>query len=647
MDNSILYNPIINSLFVDNFDSITKKYQKDNFNLKEFEKFFDHITKKLSDENIKVNDFINLFYIYTFLYLNYTNYLVYISHPDINDMKIEKIARKVKVSNNIVKNIFKFSSNENIQKIIKLNNPFIINKIKNKINSDNIDKYIKNYILDIKQLDKISELSNDNFKKILSLILYRYITCKNNNFENYHCFYIKKIAKSIKENYNKKIQFLDFEHFINQIPQSKKILNIIVNKKIEKINEINIIKIINFVLNKNTNKNFYVETSKNNEIIIKNKEFDGIIKINISNIYQNIEFNQYQTNYKFLHYSVEQLKEFNFLKNTFSNIEINIFDSNLKDLSSILEFMHLLVISLKITSSYPSDLYECLYPVEYKNYYYDSFIVFFEFFKREINNNYFYNKFIVDVIKFFYIYSYYDYYFYYKNSFMDLIVNKLDLKNELFNDFMDNLKNTLKLPKELISHPPFFKNDFDINSVIYYNFEIPSYFKLYDILNAITNTFDKNLLIKNNKIDIIEIILMFINFDNKNTYTNSITKSITVNSNFDLNSNNNYKKKSKSEKSNSSEESEESDGSNDSDISKEEEESSSSETSIDLSESEIITKSKKSNINSKKKELESNLDTEIINNLTKEDMTRMENPNTYIELNLNPNMSDCILNTEI
>jgi len=341
---------------------------------------------------------------------------------------------------------------------------------------------------DLKQFDKISNLPNDNYKKILNLIIYRYIICKKNNYLNYHELYLKKIIGK-KNIYSSQLPLIDFDNFIKQIPISKKILNICVNTKSHNIIEISIIKLLNYILNK-YGDNFNLKLESESLIIISNTKYSGQIKINISNKYENIEFNQFQTNYNFLHYNIKELEEFNFLKKTFSNLEINVLDKNLKDLSSTMEFIHLIISSLKIISSNPSDIYECLYPIEYSNYYFTTFCYFLDYFKKEINSNYLFNKFIIDVIKFLYIYSYYDYYFYFSNDFVEALIGNLEYKNEMFMEFTQNLKKTLKLPNELNDFPPFFSQEFDINAIIYYNFEIPSYFKLFDLLNAIYNVFE-------------------------------------------------------------------------------------------------------------------------------------------------------------
>jgi len=594
-DIDILYNYNSICLFTDNFIDIKKKIKNENYDWKNYEKKFNYIYEILSDINIDEDNFIKYYYLFIFLYLNYSNYLAYINHVDIKNKCFDKLIKKIKTSQNIIKNIFRLSLNNNIKQIIKLDNIFILKKIK----INNIDEYIKNYINDIKQLEKISNLSNDNYKKILNLIIYRFISCKNNGYKNYHNFYITKII----ENFTDNTPLLNFDFFIKQIPKSRKILNMTVTIPQKKINDkinINIMNILNFILNKKTK--FYMNIVNENSIVIKNKKLKGTIKINICDKYENIEFNHYQTNYNFIHYNLEQLKEFNFLKKSFSSIEINIKNKYFTDLSSILEFVHLIIISLKILSTFPSDLYECLYPIDYTNYYYESFCVFFELIKNDINVNLIYNKFIIDVIKFLYIYSYYDYYFYFSDNLINILVNNLEYKNEIFIEFINNLKKNLKLPKELLSFPPFFNAEFDINSIIYYNFEIPSYFKLFDFINAICFVFNE----KSNNNYLIDIIIQYIYFDDSNTSINCLTKTIALNNNI-------YNNLSELE-----------------------------------SELELKTESELVNINKKenKLDLKSNLDSEIINNMSKEEIKQMNKQNTYIELNSNPNISDCILITE-
>ena len=673
-ENNIILNPIIISLFVDKFENIKNKYSSDEFNWDKFEKIFINLQKILSDKNIEQDNFVKYYYIFIFLYLAYTNYLGFTNHPDNpnNNSKINIIIDKIKTSNKIVRNIFRFSQNPNVCQIIKLNNIYMLKKIskcKNKLNDECVEDFTQTYINDIKQFDKISELSNGNYRKILNLIIYRYVSCKNSNYKNYNDFYTKKIIS-----HQSKIEMENFNFFIEQISQSKKILNMVIsdnnknnNNKQNHFTNVKIINIINFVLS-DKNK-FYIEHSSKNKILIKNKKSEGIIQINMmenistgtnanTNASTNIEFNQYQTNYSFVHYNVDELADLNFLKKTFGNIEININSLILTDLSSILEFIHLLICAIKIISLNPSDLYECLYPIDYTNYYYDTFCTFINFLKPHINKNKSCNKFIIDIYKFLFIYSYFDYYFYYSNNLMDTIIEKIEFKNDIFIDFLGNLKNVLKLPKELLPFPPFFNEEFDVNSILYYNYEIPSYFKFFDFVKAIHHCLGKNKNnCVNNNINIIDVITENINFDNIDMFLNSsVLKSISVGNNIKLKNNtresvtfNELKQEKKlsksSDSSNSTNSSNSSNSINSSDISNTSENSSedyeSSSKSADLMSSEIISKKTKL-----KKDLESNLDSEIINMLSIKNIEQINKPNTYLEISANPNMSDFMLNTE-
>lgn len=643
MNDDTIYNQNIICLFINNFNDIQKKYNINDFDFKNFEDIFNYFCDKLSSQHIKINEFIKYYYLFTFLYLNYTNYLVFINHPDTSNAKLEKIINKIKTSANIAKNILKFSYDENIYKIIKLNDIFISNRIRRKkVDKSNIQKYTDEYIFDLKQLEKISSLSNDNYKKILNIVIYRYVICKKNNYINYHELYLKKMVrkKNIMNNSN-----LDFDNYIIQIPKLKKILNINTNFYTNNSTniEISIIKLVNYILSKQDDKFYCINDHLPNHMLIKNNKYQGHIKINISNKYSNIEFNQYQTNYSFLHYNIKELSEYNFLKKTFTNIEINIFDNILKDLSSILEFIHLITTSLKIFSFYPSDIYECLYPIDYSNYYFNTFYYFLDFFKNEINHNYNLNKFIIDVIKFLYIYSYYDYYFYYSNDFVEGLINNLQYKNDMFLEFTENLKKILKLPQELNNYPPFFSQEFDLNDIIYYNFEILSYFKLYDFMNAIYKVFElKNKKNTNNKINLLDLISENIFFDNKSNLIN-INKSVSVGiDKLNIKKHVNDTKIISNTVSNSTLSSS---SKNDDEISS----SSTIETDTEQLTSSIYDKkSINNNYKSKriKKELETNLDSEIINILDDNEKSRMENINAYVELNYTNMDENYILDTE-
>ena len=96
MDINIFYQPHIISLFVDDFEGINNKYKKENYNWECFSKIFADLYGILSNSNIDEDNFVKYYYIFTFLYLTYTNYLAYLNHDDINNHDLEKLIRKIK-----------------------------------------------------------------------------------------------------------------------------------------------------------------------------------------------------------------------------------------------------------------------------------------------------------------------------------------------------------------------------------------------------------------------------------------------------------------------------------------------------------------------------------------------------------------------
>ena len=508
-----IYNPIILNLFTINFDEINKYTNDEEYNWENIKPILIPIFENLKKPENN-NNFIKTYYFLTFLYLNYTNYLKFIKHNDFNNEEIYKFYNKIKFNSEVINNIFNNFNNKGIKKILNLTNPFY----NHKITSKNIIEYIKS----TKQIEKLSELSNTNSKKILNIIIFRFIHSKNLNYNNYNNFFLKKIICNNKLNYN------NFESFITQIPNSQILLNIKIKDDNVAIN-FNIKKIIKFFLNKN--KNLIIinnEKNDNKKIILSNKKYGGKIYLNFDNNFKNIEFNYYQNNYNLVHYNVCEKNEFNFLKKTFNFLEINLISENINNISDLLHIIHLLTISIKYLENYPTDLYECLYPLDYSNYYFSSFCNFFEIIKPIININTSVNKFILDLIKYLYIYSYYDYYFYYSNKLIEAIISNFNFKYSLFDDFLANLKNVLKLPNELLNFPPFFDIVDDINSIIYYNFEIPSYFKFFDLINALCFIFDQKFYNKNPyDNDLIYIILKYIKISNKKEILEELNSSVT------------------------------------------------------------------------------------------------------------------------
>jgi hypothetical protein len=100
-----------------------------------------------------------------------------------------------------------------------------------------------------------------------------------------------------------------------------------------------------------------------------------------------------------------------------------------------------------------------------------------------------YNRFLIDLVKFYYVYSYYDYYFYYNTNLVSTIISRIKFKNDIFAEFCTSLKYLFKLPDEMTNYPPFFNIEDDIDNPIYYTTEIPNYFKFYDLIRAINKIY--------------------------------------------------------------------------------------------------------------------------------------------------------------
>jgi hypothetical protein len=618
MSIDIIYTPNIMNLFTISFDKFVinketiKIYSWDNYK-NYFDKLYDNLL--LSINNDDINMFVKIYYIITLLYINYTNFLKYIKHDDLYNKNIYNFINSIKINKKIVSFIILNSTNEFINNIIKINNPFFLSRIKsNKLNDINYIKLLINdYINEYKQMDKLTDSNIINGeKKILNIIIFRFMYSKNINYNNYHDFFIKKILNK-KNNSN-------FNNFLKLIPHSKNILNVInlsnanINNNINTNINIDFNKILKFFINNNNRLIISNIANNNSKYFITNKKYGGTLIININsndNIINNIEFNCFQRNLSLINYNIKHLKNINFLNKTSNLIEININNNIIDNISNLLHIFHLLTLSFKLLESYPDDLHECIFLNDYNEYYYDSICNFLKFIKQFININISYNKFMIDLIKYVYIYSYYDYYFYYSNNLLDTILSNFKFKNNIFNEFLVNLKTTLKLPKDLLNYPPFFNIEDDINSIIYYNFEMPNYFKLFDIINAIVDTFDIKI---NNKLNIIEqTIYFFIKDINKKT-NNINNKTNNNNNNKTNNINNNSSNSSENETTSSN---------------------NSSNNSNNNSISDIVFDSDN--------ELKSKIDETL---LSKNDKDLLNNNNTYIELNIE-NSANCLFNTEI
>jgi hypothetical protein len=300
----------------------------------------------------------------------------------------------------------------------------------------------------------------------------------------------------------------------------KQIINFKVNSDIKSNLNIYFINLIEFIIKKYSF--IQIKTNFNNNdisnIIIIHNKYGGKISFKKSNNNIN-ELNIYQQNINLLCFNIKVLHEMPFLKKINNFIEISYSSNIINDLSTLLHLIHLITCSIKILDTFPSTINECLYPLDYNKYYYDSFVNFLLFIKLQINKDLSYNKYLLDLLKYYYIYSYYDYYFYYNNSLTNGLIKNINFKNEMFMDFCLNLKKQFKLPDDMYAYPPFFKIEDDIDNLLYYTFEMPNYFKLFDLINAICKVF--NIKINDPKKFNIFEILSVIHFEQQ-TYTSNL-----------------------------------------------------------------------------------------------------------------------------
>lgn len=503
-----LYKDHVINLFSKPFYDI-KKDTKYNWN--EFKNIFLYLFKQIYTNLNNKEQFIKFYYLTIIIYIYYTNYLKFIKSKDFYNPEIYHYIRSLQTKKDISKKLFEYSYDQNVSCIIKYINPFIYTKItkinknpkKHKQIEDSVLDNLTNNLLDIiKKVDKFLSYSNKESKKIISIIIYRFLSSRENGFNSYHNFYLK----------NNHSHFYSSEYFFNflqNIPKQKNILNIktenFVNRK--NIHALSIIKYLltiydNFyIIKEESHKRKITLTNKKQEIIeektiiISNKltnNYNIHIKLNTHCDSFFVEYDLHQYNLNLLYYENKNISDVFFINNSDFFITINTVSDILNDPSDILDFFHYLILSFKTIDNYPSNISKLISPLNYSNYYYDSFFHFINFFKNDISSDSFVGKFIIDLFKFLYIYSYYDYYIYYKNDLSELIVTNIDKKEEIFSHFYINFKNTLKLGKDIIPFPPFCDIDDDINRIIYYSFEIPSYFKLFDLSRSFVDVYNFN-----------------------------------------------------------------------------------------------------------------------------------------------------------
>jgi hypothetical protein len=413
-------------------------------------------------------EFINSYNIY------YINYWFYINNNTTIDDNIIKQYNALHENFEFVKFILLHLSNKKIKEISKLVCPYIT--FHKKIN----DALINNYIELIKN-NLILRVNND-YETIINIFFHRKLA--THEYKTFNKFYIKTFLHSTTK----------YESFINYLPSASDISKFSNDGVLTNIEPINIIKVLQklfkyFNVNykiKSHNNNLKIYSSASNEIHIIFNNFNSILYSSINTI-------------KINNTSTKNIININLKTNTITN------------LSQLLSSIHLLTVGIKTIDSEPTNIYEFENLLDYDNYYKDSFKIFFLIIKPHINVDMNYNKFIIELFKYYYLYAIVDYYFYVIPDVIDLIIKDIKNKFNILNIFFNDLKQEFKLPDSMYPYPPFIPNQqYDIDNIIYYCYDHPNYFKLYDFINALfevmniknIDNYDEQILqcIKNTKI---------------------------------------------------------------------------------------------------------------------------------------------------
>jgi hypothetical protein len=314
------------------------------------------------------------------------------------------------------------------------------------------------------------------------------------------------------------------------IPQFKSIIDLKTNSIIKNNLKINYIDIVNFFIKINNNNDYSIEEITNNSFILHNKKIGKIIfeKSNDNDLNEFYTF-QYKLDVFYFNSNNNELKDYNFIKKSKNLFKIKYENNIINNLSSLLNIFFILTKAFKLLDYHISDLYEFMFINNVNNFNYLTFSNFFSFIKIHIRFDDSVQKFLIDLIKYIYIYSYYDYYFYNNIELMNTIIENKESKNDIFLEFCSSIKKLFKLPNELLSYPPFIKN-YIFDDILYYNFDEPNYFKFYDLIMAIKNVFGYDNLSLNN-FNPYDIFSLINNFVKPNNDEETLNTKILINNN--------------------------------------------------------------------------------------------------------------------
>ena len=437
--------------------NISKFYNENIKNIDIETEFNNHIQNILNSLN-SIDLFIKNFYLFYFDYYLYSIFLYkneLIIQNNINEKFLDLYCNK-----EFMKFILLNLKNKYIKNIAKIICPYIT--LHKKINSKIILQYTE-------LIKKNNIIKNSNtFEYIVGLFFYRKMA--SNPYDCYNDFYINTFFKN--EN--------NYDTFLSNLPNAEILLNITSNGTVQDIKKISIIEIIKFIANY-LDLNIEIIKEQTKLFIMVNNNKIEITTGNINKIY----FNKINMS------KINKIMNLQNLESYHTHIVLTLTHTHINNLSILLTYIHLITISLKSINIIPKNIYELENLIEYENYYYDSFVIFFKYIKPQINKNNDYNKFLTELLKYYFLYGYIDYYFYVISDIINLVVENPTKKGNIINDFFKHIRTTFNLPKKLLDYPPFIEGQLnDINNILYYCYDHPNYFKLYDFLNALFFVFN-------------------------------------------------------------------------------------------------------------------------------------------------------------
>jgi hypothetical protein len=348
-----------------------------------------------------------------------------------------------RLSETILVRIFEIKLNSptsyNIDETIKLINPFITNRI----NRSFISR-VANSINVFKRYEMILDEENTT-KRMLNLFMYRNLYCDKPTFNDYFIEY-------------NKIKTYDFIQYIPDLMPIMQINAVPVNNNIGNIAISDIIKHVSKYTNVLANiANCTMHPQCNNSTIkfIPNTENKHELDV--------------------------WLQKVDFVKQGCQNYYV-IKYGQIRDLPNLLHIVHLSVIAIRMCNKTLNSLYDSIHVVPLDNYYFDSFVCFIRLIKGEPKAV----KFLVNLLKTYYVYSQYDYYFYCDGRLFSSIKKNIDKKAMIFDNFCKHMQ------EKLGNTGSPFPDDMEIDDIVAYCYDIPNYYKFNQLVSAIYNVYQIN-----------------------------------------------------------------------------------------------------------------------------------------------------------